>query len=205
LPSTRSSADRSAGRRARARTLALLTLLAVGAGLALVVAVVDDGSQPAGRASGRPFVADGSTEVGEPAPDFALPRLDGPGLVRLSDYRGRPVVVNFWASWCNPCRREFPLLAAARVAHADRGLEVIGVTYRDIAADSRAFAASRDADWPLARDPDGTLATRYGVRAIPQTYFIAADGTISARLFGVTRAELDAEIARIVRDRSSRP
>lgn len=166
----------------------------------LVVADGDDrGSVGDGRDGGRvTSVAAGPAEVGAPAPDFTLPGLDG-GTVALSDYAGRPVVVNFWASWCNPCRKEFPLLDRARAEHADDGLEVVGVSYRDIAADGRAFAESQGADWPLARDPGGRLATAYGVRAIPQTFFVDADGTLVSRVFGITSAEdLEAEIAKIL-------
>ena len=149
------------------------------------------------------FVApDGSADVGAAAPDFALPPLDskgGTGPVALADYRGRPVLVNFWASWCHPCRKEFPLLKAARAKYAKDGLEVIGVSYRDIASDGRDFVASQGAGWPFARDPDGALAERYGVRAIPQTFFIRPDGTIASRVFGITSAkDLDAQIRAIL-------
>ncbi len=125
--------------------------------------------------------------MGAAAPDFVLPGLSG-GDVALADFAGKPVVVNFWASWCHPCRKEFPLLKAARAKHARDGLEVIGVSYRDIASDGRAFVADQGADWAFARDPDGKLAAAYGVRAVPQTFFVDADGTIVSRVFGITSA-----------------
>lgn len=168
--------------------------------LAAVLATADAGDGgPARRSGAAPsFVEAGPAEVGGAAPDFVLPGLGG-GRVALADYAGQPVVLNLWASWCNPCREEFPLLGDARERHADDGLEVIGVSYRDIAGDGRAFAADQDARWPLARDPDGRLAEAYGVRAIPQTFFIARDGTIASRVFGITSAEdLETEIAEIV-------
>ena len=119
---------------------------------------------------------------------------------RLSaDYAGKPVMVNFWASWCNPCRKEFPLFEEAQAEYAKQGLEIIGVSYNDIASDSRAFVASEGAKWVFARDPDGKLADAYGVRAIPQTFFIDGDGKIVSRLFGITSAEnLDDEIQKIL-------
>jgi cytochrome c biogenesis protein CcmG/thiol:disulfide interchange protein DsbE len=136
--------------------------------------------------------------VGAAAPDFVLPGLDGTS-VALADFAGKPTVVNFWASWCHPCRKEFPLLEAALAKHAPDGLEVVGVTYRDIPSDSRAFVADQGADWAFARDPDGKLATAYGVRAVPQTFFVGADGTIVSRVFGITSAkDLEAEIQKIL-------
>lgn len=179
-----------------------ITVLLVGA-VTIAVLVASGGSDE--RASGDEadteiFVASGPAEVGGEAPTFTLPALDAnDGPVSLADSRGRPVVLNLWASWCNPCRKEFPLLKAARAKYAKAGLEIIGVSYRDIASDGRAFAESQGATWPLARDPGGDLAAAYGVRAIPQTFFIAPDGTIASRVFGITSAaDLDAEIQQIL-------
>lgn len=181
-------------------------VLAVAAVLVVVLVASGGGGTPAPSAtdagSGRPFVADGPAEVGAAAPDFALPGLDG-GTVALGDLAGKPVMVNFWASWCHPCRKEFPLFLAAREKYAKQGLQIVGVSYKDIAADSRAFVAEQGADWTFARDPDGRLAEAYGVRAVPQTFFVDADGKIVSRLFGIASAkDLDAEIRKILPARS---
>jgi cytochrome c biogenesis protein CcmG, thiol:disulfide interchange protein DsbE len=137
-------------------------------------------------------------ETGEPAPDFTLATLNGE-TVRLSDLRGRPVVVNFWASWCNPCREEFPLLADALDEHGDRDLAVVGVTYRDIESDSRAFVEEFGATWPQAVDEDAEVARAYGVRAIPQTFFVARDGRIADRIFGFSSERaLEEPLAKIL-------
>lgn len=137
--------------------------------------------------------------VGDTAPAFTLPTLDG-GCFRLRSTRGRAVVVNFWASWCNPCRAEFPLLADARAEHDGDALEIVGVTYRDIESDSRQFADEQDADWPLAFDDDQRVSRAYGIAQIPQTIFVRRDGTISARVFGeLTKADLARELRRILR------
>lgn len=133
------------------------------------------------------------------APEFQVPGLDG-GCVDLADYRGRPVVLNFWASWCNPCREEFPLLKRAYEEHRDDGLAIIGVASRDIASDARRFADHAGATWTLGIDDTGDVATAYGVRPLPQTFFIDRDGKIASRLFRPfqTRRELERELAVIL-------
>jgi cytochrome c biogenesis protein CcmG/thiol:disulfide interchange protein DsbE len=184
LPSTPSSGLPEPPWRAsrwKSFVVGLVAAFVVAAIVAWALAVRDDGDaspRPPGRVA-SPDVA----EAGDPAPDFALPTLDGE-QVRLSDLRGRPVVVNFWASWCNPCREEFPLLAGALDEHETAELAVVGVTYRDIESDSRAFVDEFGASWPQAVDEDTEVARAYGVRAIPQTFFIDRDGTIAARVFG---------------------
>jgi cytochrome c biogenesis protein CcmG/thiol:disulfide interchange protein DsbE len=163
----------------------VLAAFVVTAVVAWALAVRDDGDASP-RPPGRVAIPD-VAEAGDSAPDFALPTLDG-ATIRLSDLRGRPVVVNFWASWCNPCRDEFPLLAAALDEHADADLAVVGITYRDIESDSRAFVDEFGATWPQAVDEDNSVARAYGVRAIPQTFFIGRDGNIAARIFGFSSA-----------------
>lgn len=170
---------------------------AVVAGLvAWAVAVRDDGDagpRPPGRVASA-----GVAEVGDDAPDFTLSTLDG-GTVTLSELEGRPVVVNFWASWCHPCREEFPLIADALETYADEGLAVVGVTYRDIESDSRGFVEEMGAIWPQGVDEDNEVARAFGVRAIPQTFFIDRDGTIAARVFGFSSERaLEEPLAKIV-------
>jgi cytochrome c biogenesis protein CcmG, thiol:disulfide interchange protein DsbE len=129
----------------------------------------------------------GVAEVGDLAPDFELATLDG-GSVRLSELRGTPVVLNFWASWCTPCREEFPVLRAAHRA-ADGEYAVVGVDTDDIRSDATDFAVEQRARWPNGFDADGEVAKRYGVIAKPQTFVIDGDGVITARLL----REVDAE------------
>jgi cytochrome c biogenesis protein CcmG, thiol:disulfide interchange protein DsbE len=186
LPSTRSSepADRPRPRR-RGWLLILAGVLTVGLVAGVLVAVLGDGSDSDGTM--RPSSVSGAGgEVGSPAPVFQLPALDGHGDERLADYRGRPVIVNFWASWCNPCRKEFPLLKQALRDHRAQHLAVIGVTYQDIPSDSRTFVKQKQATWPQGVDDGGAVAKAFGVRAIPQSFFVRADGTIAARVFGFT-------------------
>jgi cytochrome c biogenesis protein CcmG/thiol:disulfide interchange protein DsbE len=186
LPSTRSSGPTDRPARRRGWLLILAGVLVVGVVAGVLVAVLDRESESDGSTRRRGVVAAGRAEVGSPVPDFVLPALDGEGEVRLSDFRGRPVILNFWASWCNPCRDEFPLLKDALRDHRADALAVIGVTYRDIPSDSRAFAKELKATWPQAVDDDRAVAEAFGVRSIPITFFVRADGTIAARQFGFT-------------------
>lgn len=174
-------------------------MLVVGVVAGLLVAVLEKDSGGDRRARpGRVSVA-GVAEVGSPAPDFVLPALEGDGEVRFADFRGRPVIVNFWASWCNPCREEFPLLKKALRDHRADELAVVGVTFEDIPADSRRFVDKMGATWPQGVDDGGHVAEAFGVRAIPQTFFVARDGTIVARVFGITSQDkLDDPLAKLL-------
>jgi cytochrome c biogenesis protein CcmG, thiol:disulfide interchange protein DsbE len=160
----------------------VVTVALVAGGL---VAVLGDDSE-SGGATRTGSIAGAGGEVGSPAPDFQLPALDGGDDVRLSELRGRPVIVNFWASWCNPCRQEFPLLKQALRDHSVSRLAVVGVTYQDIPSDSRDFVKKQSSTWPQGVDDGGAVAKAFGVRAIPQSFFVRADGTIVARIFGFT-------------------
>ena len=172
----------------------LALALALGIGAYIFAGMVQDDGASSGSGSGG---AGGSSviDVGDAAPDFELPTLDGE-TVSLAELRGQPVIVNFWASWCNPCREEFPILAETYAEHEADGLEIVGVTFRDIESDSRAFADDFGATWPLAVDDDGTAAQAFGVRAIPVTFFVDAEGVVVARSFGFTSADaLDEPLA----------
>jgi cytochrome c biogenesis protein CcmG/thiol:disulfide interchange protein DsbE len=193
LPSTPSSAPLEARRRWVVPTAAAL---AIGLVAAITIWVSADDSSPGAvdACAARVEPTGASVTVGRDLPNLRLPALDG-GCILVSSYRGRPLVVNFWASWCHPCRTEFPLLEDARERYEDDRLEVIGITYHDIASDSRRFAEERDAAWPLAVDDDDVVADAFGVRTVPETFFIASDGTVVSHVFGFTSArDLDDEI-----------
>jgi cytochrome c biogenesis protein CcmG/thiol:disulfide interchange protein DsbE len=116
-----------------------------------------------------------------PAPGFALVSLDGQA-VSLADYRGRPVVVNFWGAWCEQCTLELPLLAEMRRRFP--AVPIVGVLYLETPEAGRAAAAQRDATWPTLVDPGGKVAEAYGVAGAPATFFIRPDGTIAGDLLG---------------------
>jgi peroxiredoxin len=196
LPSTSSSptppepaADRGpelAGPTRRGKWILLglavaLVLIVGGVTAAVVLSSGDSGSSSA--AAKRSVV-----KVGEVAPDFELTTLDGK-QVKLSDYAGKPVVLNFWASWCTPCREEFPELRAAHARAAGKWA-LVGVNSQDfVESDGRKFAKDQKATWPNGFDGDGVVSGEYGVKQLPQTFFIDAKGVIRDHLFGGLTAE----------------
>jgi cytochrome c biogenesis protein CcmG/thiol:disulfide interchange protein DsbE len=136
--------------------------------------------------------------IGTAAPDFSLVDLDG-NAVRLSELRGSPVLVNFWASWCAPCVEEFPLLRDAAAEHARDGLVVVGIVYQDRSEAARDFMVRLDATWPAAMDPGGMVAEEYGIYGPPETFFIDGTGVIRARQIGLLAAtDLDNKLAAII-------
>ncbi|MEX0664869.1 MAG: TlpA disulfide reductase family protein [Acidimicrobiia bacterium] len=157
----------------------------------------DDSGPGASNCAARVVPEGELVAVGRDAPRFVLPELAG-GCFHSASVHGRPLIVNFWASWCRPCRTEFPLFEEARTSYGDEGLEVIGVNVQDITSDARQFADARGAEWPLVLDEDEVVADAFGVRSVPETFFIAADGTVVSHVFGLTsKRDLNREIARL--------
>jgi len=139
-----------------------------------------------------------SAPAASAAPAFSLPTLGG-GHVALAQLTGHPVVVNFWASWCHPCRQEFPLFRAALARHRSQGLVIVGVSFQDIPSDARAFVRQEHADWTFATDDDGAVAAAYGVRPVPETFYIRRDGTLARRRFGITSShQLEQDLTSIL-------
>lgn len=143
--------------------------------------------------SGTSTSIDDALSAGErpPAPDFTLPLLvDDPTLgpagteVSLSDLRGTPVVLNFWASWCVPCKDEAPILEEVWQGYRDRGALVLGVDTQDLTDEARAFLRDTGTTYPSVRD--GTDATQddYQLTGVPETLLVDADGRIALRIIG---------------------
>jgi cytochrome c biogenesis protein CcmG/thiol:disulfide interchange protein DsbE len=112
------------------------------------------------------------------APDFRLDRLDRPGKISLAEFRGRPVVVNFWGSWCHPCKEEAPLLEETWQRYRERGLVVLGVDFHDVKAEARRFARANEMTYPIAYDGPGNILSDYGVEAAPETFFVSRTGKL---------------------------
>lgn len=139
-----------------------------------------------------------SALIGRAAPAFDLPLLSSQGTVRLSDLRGKVVVLNFWASWCADCRIEHNALAAAWDRYRDQGVVLVGVAFEDTASSSRAFAQSLGMDWPIVSDAASRTALAYGVYGVPETFFIGTNGVVASRWVGpVPYAHLTDEITRL--------
>ena len=133
--------------------------------------------------------------VGVPAPLFTAPDLKG-GRVALADARGKTVLLNFWASWCTPCRDEFPVLR--RVESRHRNVMVIGVIFDDKASPAAKFMNEQHADWPAVQDPNGQIAAAYGVGqkpGIPVTVVIDSQGVARIRHYGGFLNDADVDSA----------
>jgi cytochrome c biogenesis protein CcmG/thiol:disulfide interchange protein DsbE len=127
--------------------------------------------------------------VDAPAPDFELPLLEGAGSLRLSSLRGRVVVLNFWASWCSPCRLEAPDLQAAWEDYRHRGVRFVGVDELDDRFAARGFVREFKITYPSVFDPSGSLADDYGFIGLPATFVIDARGTVRYRFQGFVDGE----------------
>lgn len=122
--------------------------------------------------------------VGAPAPDFELATLDGES-VRLSDLRGQVVALNFWATWCVPCRAEMPLLDAALEKYADAGLVILGIDADEPASLVADFRDEFGLTFPLLLDPGAEVQQLYRVRGYPTTFFVDREGIIRAQQVGI--------------------
>ncbi len=134
--------------------------------------------------------------LGEPAPAAPLPRLEGGGSGSLADYRGRWVLVNFWASWCGPCREEAPALERFQRRHGDADFTVLGIDSRDLSGDGRAFVRSFGLSYPQLRDGDGSAARDFGTTGVPENFLVDPAGRVRLLVRGpISEEYLNEEVA----------
>ena len=132
-----------------------------------------------------------SVTLNRPAAAFTAQKIDGTGTLSLSDYAGKVVVLNFWASWCPPCKEENPALLRVWERYRTSDVVIIGIVYNDPTEKARAYVSSNGVTWPTVQDTDGRIAFAYGVRGPPETYFIGPDGILADRVIGaITEAAL---------------
>jgi cytochrome c biogenesis protein CcmG, thiol:disulfide interchange protein DsbE len=139
------------------------------------------------------------------APNFSLGLFDG-STFTLSDslQTGKPVVVNFWASWCGPCADEAPLLQASALRNSDR-FTFIGVNVQDLDSDAQTFLRKYNITYPNGSGNAGPISVQYGMRGVPETYFIAPDGRLVRKWNTLTGADLDQFLAELQRASGPKP
>lgn len=157
-----------------------VTAIALASLLALLAARLLAAQHTASALSGSPV-------VGHPAPDFTITLYNGtPGeRLHLAALKGKPVVVNFWASWCVPCQDEAPILRASWQQHQSEGIIFIGISYQDKADAATAFLTQYGITYPAGPDDaTGSIAIAYGVTGPPETAFIARNGVVASKVVG---------------------
>jgi cytochrome c biogenesis protein CcmG/thiol:disulfide interchange protein DsbE len=135
----------------------------------------------------------GVTEVDRPLPPLAGETVQG-GTVRAADFRGEVLVVNVWATWCGPCRREQPALQRLGERFGDRGVAFLGLNYNDDPAAARAWVDEFGVTYPSISDPSGSFADDLGFVGLPDTYVVGRSGTIRFAVFGETSEQELAEL-----------
>ena len=144
-------------------------------------------------------VSHGSGATSQPQ-NFNLPRVDKSGKLELASLKGKVVVLNFWASWCGPCKQETPMVEQVWKQFKSEGVVVVGIDSKDFSGDARAFMRHYGVTYPVVRDGDGNLWGPYGVTGVPETRVINRQGKFAAKFYGaITAAQLRAGIRQALR------
>jgi cytochrome c biogenesis protein CcmG/thiol:disulfide interchange protein DsbE len=166
----------------------LVALLAYGLLARSPDTTIDDALAHAKPVSAPGFSLDVLSGQSLPA-NLAFARAGADHRVDLRELRGTPVVLNFWASWCIPCREEAPLLQRGWARHARDGVLFLGLNMQDVRSDARTFLRTFEQTYPQVRDPTNATALQWGVTGIPETFFIRRDGRIVGHVIGVVTAQ----------------
>jgi peroxiredoxin len=150
------------------------------------------------RNSSRPSAAAVNLQ-GKPAPEFSLQSLDGK-TVHLSDFQGKGVLLNFWATWCQPCKIEMPWFAALQNQYGPQGFQIVGIAMDDASPeDIDKFAKDLGVNYPILVGKEEVGDAYGGVQFLPETFFIARDGKVIDKIFGLkSRSEFEDNIKRIL-------
>ncbi len=177
------------------KTLGVVTALS----LSLAGCVPVSGStagQPTPGQQGDIFA--GLPKEGQRAPNATLVDLQGSQL-KISDFRGRPLIINFWATWCPPCRAEIPELDAVYREHRDKGLEVLGIDYGEDSQTVQGFLKGMEVSYRIVLDPYDEAADGYRIAALPTSFFVDSEGIIRAvHLGGMDRQAIEQKLAKIL-------
>ncbi len=167
--------------------------------VAILALVLASGLIMAGCSSSAPSASAEGTEVGKLAPDFQLQSLDGQ-MVSLGDFRGKAVLLNFWATWCGPCRFEMPFLQRVYEERSDQGLVILAVNIGESQSEVKEFMESFDLSFLTVLDTATEVARQYNIRGIPTTFFIDKDGVIQDLKIGsfTSEAELALKLSKVI-------
>ncbi|MDK1025435.1 MAG: TlpA disulfide reductase family protein [Gammaproteobacteria bacterium] len=149
----------------------------------------------------------GSLEIGDYAPDFTLPTIDEGKQLTLSELRGTIIYLDFWASWCGPCRLSLPKLSELRTRFIEKGIamEVIAINVDEYPDDGKVFLRQYPVTYPVLSDPDGTVAKTYGIPGMPFSFLIDKNGRISYIHQGFRRGdevEIESQVLGLVNKRT---
>ena len=137
--------------------------------------------------------------LGDPVPGGALPRLEGGGTESLADYRGSWVLVNFWASWCEPCREESPALEEFQGEYGGKRFTVLGIDSADLSSDGLRFVREYGLTYPQLHDGDGDMADEFGTTGVPESYLVDPRGRVRLKAIGTVDDEyLEDEVVPLV-------
>lgn len=144
---------------------------------------------------------EGAQMKGQQAPDFALQSLDGK-TIHLSDFRGKAVLLNFWATWCEPCKVEMPWFIQLQNQYASEGLQIVGVAMDDSSEkDIAAFAHNMGVNYPILLGKEGVGNAYGGVQFLPATFYIDRNGKVVDKIFGLRgRSEIEDLVKKIVNE-----